>query len=68
MFSLLIKVANEHISRDKSMSLPLHPSFLANSKLKFDCWEYVSVFRVCYSNLSPTGGDDSYIPKKCHIR
>lgn len=37
MFSLLIKVANEHISRDKSMSLPLPPSFLANSKLKFDC-------------------------------
>ena len=28
---------------------------------------YVSVFSICYANLSPTGGGDDYIPEKCYV-
>lgn len=62
-----IKVANKHISsEDKSMSLPLYSSSLANWHLKNMIHENLHVFRICYSNLSPT--DDGYILKTCYLR
>lgn len=42
----LNKSTNEHTSRDKSMSLPLHPSSLASSQLKHDSWESMWVFSL----------------------